>query len=204
MLKMISLKESKLDSDLEEETVNDFIFEGVQGDIRLKNVTFENCLFKNVNFNNVIFDGVDLIDVRFENCDLSNKSFDERLISECEFLNCKLVGSSFIDGFIKKTKFIGVSARYVNMSSLKLNDVEFNDSDFSDSTFIECDVKKLCLFNVNFTGSEILKTPLKNVDFSTSNITNVFFDVMSVRGMIVDSFQCPLLVGMLGVKVKNF
>ena len=67
MLKMINLEKASLKNDLEEENIKNFIFEGDQDNIILKNVTFENCIFKNVNFSNFGFDGVDFINVIFEN-----------------------------------------------------------------------------------------------------------------------------------------
>ena len=50
-----------LDINLEDETVSNMLYEGVQKKIKLKNVTFEDCIFKNVDFNEIEFDGVKLI-----------------------------------------------------------------------------------------------------------------------------------------------
>ena len=44
---------------------------------------------------------------------------------------------------------------------------------------------------------------LKDVDFSSSQIDGTIFDQYSLRGIIVDRFQCQSLVGMLGVKIKE-
>ena len=126
---MINLEKSFLKDDLEEETIKNFIFESEQDNIILKNVTFENCIFKDVNFSNIEFNGVDFVNVIFENCDLSNKSFDERLLKDVLFKNCKLIGTNFIDSFIKKSEFVGVSARYINMSGTKINDMKIIELD---------------------------------------------------------------------------
>lgn len=120
-----------LNENLEEETISYRCFIGVQGNICLKDVTFENCVFKNVDFDNICFEGVDFINSIFENCDLSNKNFNERLIKKVIFKNSKLTGVYFIDCFIKDSVFDGVSARYINMSSAKINNLKLVDSDFS-------------------------------------------------------------------------
>lgn len=76
------------------------------------------------------------------------------------------------------------------------------DSDFSESSFIESKFKNLEIIGVKFNKSEFLKTSLKGVDFSSSDITDVMFDLMSVKGMIVNQFQCVELANLIGVQVK--
>lgn len=95
-----------------------------------------------------------------------------------------------------------VSARYINMSGTKINNMKIIDSDFSESSFIESSFKNIELMDVKFNKAEFLKTLLKGVDFSSSDITDVMFDLISVKGMIVNQFQCVELVGLLGVHVK--
>ena len=68
---------------------------------------------------------------------------------------------------------------------------------------METKTKEVNLDNVNFTGAEIFKSDLKNVDFSNSNIDETKFDEYSIKGIYIDTFQCKNLVGMLGVKVKE-
>ena len=41
-----------------------------------------------------------------------------------------------------------------------------------------------------------------NVNFSSSDITDVMFDLMSVKGMIVNQFQCVELANLIGVQVN--
>ena len=118
------------------------------------------------------------------------------------FKNCKLIGSTFIDSFIKNTEFTNVSARYVNMAGAKINNMKISNSDFSESSFVETKIKNLDLSEVKFTKAEFLKTLLNGVDFSSSDITDVMFDVMSVKGMIINEFQCIDLIHLLGVMVK--
>jgi len=51
--------------------------------------------------------------------------------------------------------------------------------------------------------TEFIKTNLEQIDFSTSNIDNTIFDITSLKGIIIDKYQCHNLVGLLGVKVKE-
>ena len=41
-----------------------------------------------------------------------------------------------------------------------------------------------------------------DVDFSNSDISGVMFDMNSLRGIVVDEFQCKSLITMFGVNVK--
>ena len=113
-----------------------------------------------------------------------------------------MVGTSFIDSFIKNTEFISVNGRYLNMSGAKISNIKIEESDFSESSFIEVNIKNLSLYGVNFTKAEFLKSLMDGVDFSSSNITDVMFDIYSVKGIVIDRFQCYELMGMLGVNVK--
>ena len=191
-----------LDQCLEEQTISNKKFSGKQRDVILKNVTFDNCIFQDVNFDNVVFDGVDFVNVIFQQCDLSNKNFYERLIKNVEFNNCKLIGVNFIDSFIKKTKFEGVSARYINMSGAKIDNLQISNSDLSEGTTIEVHFKNVCLNSVNFIKAEFLKSNMKSVDFTSSDITDVMFDMTSVRGIVLNQFQCVELAELLGAEVK--
>ena len=88
------------------------------------------------------------------------------------------------------------------MSGTKINNMKIINSDFSESSFIETKIKKLDLSEVKFNKTEFLKTSLKEVDFSSSDIADVMIDLMSVKGMIVNQFQCIDLIHLLGVMVK--
>ena len=48
-----------------------------------------------------------------------------------------------------------------------------------------------------------IRTKLKDVDFSNTDISGTIFDHYSLKDIIIDPFQCENLIGMLGVKVKR-
>ena len=67
---------------------------------------------------------------------------------------------------------------------------------------MELQVKNLELEKVNFEKNEFVRTKLQGIDFSRCNISNIMFDLYSIKGIIVDKFQCFNLVGILGVEIK--
>ena len=90
----------------------------------------------------------------------------------------------------------------MNFSNSKLNNVLFKNSNLSEASFLEAINKNLFFDNVDLQRAEFIKINLNDVDFSNSDISGVMFDLNSLKGIIVDEFQCRNLVGMFGVKVK--
>ena len=70
-----------------------------------------------------------------------------------------------------------------------------------ESYFDHTIVKDIEFYDVKFYGTEFLHTNLSDVDFTTSNITGIRMDAYSMKNIIVNSFQCRDLIGILGVKV---
>ena len=52
--------------------------------------------------------------------------------------------------------------------------MNIKESDFSECSFVDVKVKNMVFDDVNFTKAEFLKSSLNGVDFSTSNITEVY------------------------------
>ena len=59
------------------------------------------------------------------------------------------------------------------------------------------------LDKVHFEEAEFFHTSLRQIDFSTCFIEGTLFDYTSVQGMIIDMFQSPTIVRLLGVKIKD-
>ena len=76
-------------------------------------------------------------------------------------------------------------------------------SDFTEMSFMETEIKNIELNDVDFYRGEIIKTNLRDVDFSSCKINNIIVDSFSLEGIIIDRFQAQDLVGMLGVKFKD-
>jgi uncharacterized protein YjbI with pentapeptide repeats len=68
---------------------------------------------------------------------------------------------------------------------------------------METEIKNIDFDKVNLNNTEFIKTKLMEVDFSNCDISHTVFDFYSLKGIIVDRFQCQNLVGMLGVQTKE-
>lgn len=162
------------------------------------------CRFEKIDFHNINLLDVDIYDTVFDGCDLSGQKFDKKMLARVVFKDCKLTGASFIDSSLKKVTVKDSIARYINIATSKIDSVSLENSDFSESTFMENEVKNLILDKCLFIRTEFIHNPLKDVDFSTSDIKDTLFDNYSLKGIIIDAFQSPYLVGMLGVKIKDY
>ena len=67
------------------------------------------------------------------------------------------------------------------------------ESDIKDIYFDECKLNRAEFINVN----------LKDVDLSSCDINGIIFDMKSLRGIIIDRFQCDNIATMFGVKIKE-
>ena len=72
-----------------------------------------------------------------------------------------------------------------------------------ESSFSESSIKDIEFNNVNFTKAEFLKVNLNNIDFSNCDINSIVMDTYSLKGIIINSWQCCEIAGIIGVKVKN-
>ena len=107
---------SNLNEVLEDE-VSSAYFESTKLLNRIKNITFNGCVFKNVDFNKDLFTNVDLVDCVFDSCDLSGIDIDSKLFLRCEFINCLLIGANLTNVIIKSVAFKHSNLEYVNVSS---------------------------------------------------------------------------------------
>ena len=120
-----------------------------------------------------------------------------------KFINCKLYGASFIDSNINDLIISDSMCNLINLATNKLNNVKFINSSFRESRMLECAMKNVIIDNIDFSKSEIINTPLNNIDLSTSKIDSIKTDLKSIKGMIVDYHQSMDLIGLLGIKIKE-
>ena len=198
----VVILDKKVLKSLEEEDVYNCFFEDVNEEVCLDTVTFNSCQFDNLDFSKGDVNKVDLVDVVFNNVDLSNKVFDERLISRVIFNNCKMTGISFIDTHLEDVQFINCKVNYSNFAGAKMKRIAISNSDFSETSFTSVKFNYVVLNEVNFTKAEFFKSPLRDIDFSNSKIDGASFDLFSVKGMIIDSFQFVNLANLLEVTIK--
>ena len=76
---------------------------------------------------------------------------------------------------------------YSNFANASFNNVKLLLNDFDDC---------------KFTSANFYKTLLKDIDFSTSDISGINIDLPSLKGAIVNEFQAMSLSLLLGIKIK--
>ena len=163
---------------------------------------FNECIFRKVSFSGEI-GKIDFIDVIFENCDFCNCSFDNHSFFRVIFNNCRLVGCNFINFTINDCLFNNCNLMYSNFS-----DCKFKSNDIVDCNLTDCCFHLIKFNNTNFVNSildkaEFTESNLKNIDFSTCDINGIKLDSRYLKGLVISSYQAALLIGILGVNVKN-
>ena len=64
-------------------------------------------------------------------------------------------------------------------------------------------MSKIEFDNVKFNNSEFLGTNLNGIDFRNSDIRDVSFDASSLKGIILNMFQCREVASVFGIVVKD-
>ncbi len=64
-------------------------------------------------------------------------------------------------------------------------------------------LNNVVLNNVNLTKSIFLGCNLKDVDFSTSIINGISFDIKSLNGIIINRMDAGNIVSMFNVRVRD-
>ena len=67
-----------------------------------------------------------------------------------------------------------------------------NEVKWKNITFLECNLNKI----------ELVKTKLKDIDFSTCEFNGVTVDIPDLKGIIVNEFQALELSKLMGLKIK--
>ena len=192
-----------LESFQKQEFINSHFKENVEEKIIISHTTIDSCIFEKIDFTLIELEDVNFIDVIFDGCNLSNKIFDERFLTRVVFKNCKMIGTSFIASTLKDVEFDSTILKYSNFTMAKMNSISITNTDLTESYFTETNIKNIIFDNVKLYRTEFVKTNLKNVDFSSSDINGILFDFYSLKGIIVDRFQCQDLIGILGVQIKE-
>lgn len=135
---------------------------------------------------------------------LFNKNVSNNLLLEdiC-FENCKLMGVSLIDTFLKNISFKDCNCQYINLFESKINNFVIENSIFCDSCFSEAEFKNVVFKEVNFSNSEFLRVHLNKIDFTDSNISGIAIDLNSLKGMIINMYQCKIIADIFGVEVSD-
>lgn len=175
----------------------------VSNNLLLEDICFENCMFDNIDFGNIKLVNVSFVNCYLKNCDLSNQVFDKQFFSKVDFENCKLMGVSLIDTFLKNISFKDCNCQYINLFESKINNFVIENSIFCDSCFSEAEFKNVVFKEVNFSNSEFLRVYLNKIDFTDSNISGIAIDLNSLKGMIINMYQCKIIADIFGVEVSD-
>lgn len=169
---------------------------------QIYDIEFEICMFDTVNLSNIKLDNNTFRDVKFVNCNFANTSFSNTTFIRCEFTNCKLTGCNFSESRLYNVAILDSNANYINLSMASIERVLFQNTLLRNSYFQETKAKDIYFESSDLTQAQFFKTSLKNVDLSTSKIEGIAISVEDIKGAIIDEFQAPYLLYLLGVKIK--
>lgn len=165
---------------------------------------FSKVIFEGCSFLNCSFEKGEFTDVVFKSCNFSNADFSDGYFNRCQMISSKGVGAKFSGSTIQNMVFSDCNLEYGNFDSSKFEKVRFCDTTLSHGAISQCKCKDISFQKVCFHGASFFKTPLKGMDFTSSDITGLVLsdECMELKGAVVDLYQAAELAKHLGVLIK--
>lgn len=181
--------------------VSNKLFTGVIFKEELHNISFDNCVFEGCKFL-ASLDKCVFFNVRFTKCDFSNIIIMFSGIHSSLFASCNMIGTNICDSKIKKCELKDNNMRYITMSSVDLNNSKLIENNMVDGRLDQVMISEVELVKNDFSRMEIIGSPMKGVDVTSSKIDELRIAPEMVKGMIVNEVQAIELVSILGIVIK--
>ncbi len=164
---------------------------------------FDTVVFRNVEMQENKLERSEFIDCIFYNCNLSNNYFDSTSFIRCEFYDSKLDGSHFVDSYLEHIYFMNVLGKYLDITQCKIKFFEVTKSALEESSWFTNKIQNLFFSDSSLVKAEFYQTLLSDVDLSSSNIEGMKIDLNGLRGSTISTDQAVLLMGLIGVHIKE-
>ncbi|HAV19277.1 MAG TPA: hypothetical protein DCX18_08770, partial [Erysipelotrichaceae bacterium] len=99
--------------------------------------------------------------------------------------------------------FENCKENYMNLARTQLRTVSFEACDLSEAYLSECTFKNTEFSDCQLRRSEFLHSSLNDIDVSSCAIEGIRINLQDLRGAIINEEQAVLLVGLLGVHMKE-
>lgn len=171
----------------------------------LSDCSFKACVFENCRLTDCRFLNTDFTDVEFISCDFSGSDFSQGYFCRCRISSCKGVGVNMLDACLKQLSLHDSNFMYMNLGKTTMKNCAVSESDLSCARFCECTQAQVTLSKVRLTGASFFTTPLKDLDFSDSQIDGLIVSEsgQELKGAVVSPYQASELAKLLGVRIKD-
>lgn len=194
--------------------VDDPYLEGISAHDEELGAVFDLQFFEvhNSEFDHCGFSGTDMrkasfYDCAFIGCDLSNALLQGAFFARSRFVGCKLEGAQLTGALLRSTRLLDCMCRYANMGEVALEGALLQGCDLREAFLNEVQFRKRTrLERCDLTHADLFRTSLKGMDLSTCNIAGLLVSDtrQELIGAIIGAEQAVDVVGLLGVRVKDF
>lgn len=169
----------------------------------LDKMEFEAAVFTQCRFLECDFSGCSFYNVTLDTCDFTGSRFGACYFKNARLLDCRGDGCNFSRGSFLLTALEKGSFCYANFSGSLWDRSKITESVLKHAFLSEAKFKKLSLDRADLTHTDLFKTPLKGVDFSTCVIDGITLSdsYAELRGAKVSAEQAIDLAMLLGVQV---
>jgi uncharacterized protein YjbI with pentapeptide repeats len=141
-------------------------------------------------------------DVACARTDLSTVVWEEAKLTTVEFRDCRMTGAILPDAELDGVRFVGCHMAYASFSGAKFRQVSFSSCRLDESIFTGAKLMGTSFFDCELGGVDLEGATLKDVDVSTSRLSQVKVGVKDLRGLIVSREQAAALAALLGLVVR--
>ena len=174
-----------------------------KGEIDARNKHFFKCKFSKIDFSKVLIGGARFDNCIFDNCTLQNVDLSKFGLYYCIFEKCKLFGVKVSNSKLKDVTFDNTEGMYNDFSYSSLVNVHFLDSILTYTNFEGIETKDLIYSHCNKKESVFYESNIRDVDFSSTEISDIKIDAKSLKGLIVSKEQAIALSRFLGIYIKE-
>ncbi len=167
----------------------------------LEGVRFSECTFSSVSFRNAC--ACEYLDAVFDHCDFSNCDLSESAFVRTVFSHCRLTGTILIKCSMQDVLFDNCTLDYANLSSTRWKTCEMRDCRLDEASLSQCRFRDTDIEHCSFISAEFINTPLKDLDFSDSEISGIMVTKDCIPGVKVSQEQALELAKLLGIIVKE-
>ena len=171
---------------------------------RLRNYSFEDCLFKSCRFDSADITGASFSRCRFVGCtfmvteladvSLSSVSFEDCKLAALNFTDCNRFGfsPSFKSCFFDNVAFSRNELKKTPFTGSRFRNVDFNDCNLTQADFRSCRFENALFHQCNLSESDFRAAEDYRISPADNTLTNALFNLP----------EAVSFLGFLGIRVE--
>lgn len=186
--------------------VSGTVLEGLE----LCDLRADGTLFQDVEFRGCAFDHLDLSnctfrDVSFRGCRLDACDMGRCWLDHCDFVACAAPGLGMAKSRVTDASLEDCQLSYLDLGEATLARVRLSSCSLREAGLHHVRLSRVELEGCDLSRASVFHTPLAGMDLSTCRLDGIALtsDLRDLRGAILSSSQAEVVLGLLGIQVRD-